>query len=115
MRKVKYTVYTIEVNEPTVFLQSKKSHGGPAKQVISGTENVTAILEPQVQSFCETVIEEGAIVVEAQEEAQQEIIKAATALENQNLPTESMFTVTASLGKLDDRFIFIYIYMNISG
>ena len=60
--------------------------------MLSGTDNVTAILEPQVQGFCETVIEEGGIVVEAQDsEAQQEIIKAARASESQSLPAESMF------------------------
>ena len=60
--------------------------------MLSGTDNVTAILEPQVQSFCETVIEEGGIVVEAQDsEAHQEIIKAARASESQSLPAESMF------------------------
>ena len=69
-------------------IQGRKSGG---KQVISGTDNVTAILEPQVQGFCETVIEEGGIVVEAQDaEAQQEIIKAARASEGQTLPSESM-------------------------
>ena len=55
---------------------------------------MTAILEPQVQGFCETVIEEGGIVVEAQDtEAQQEIIKAARASENQNFPAESTFVI----------------------
>ena len=53
---------------------------------------MTAILEPQVQGFCETVIEEGGIVVEAQDtETQQEIIKAARASESQNSPAESTF------------------------
>ena len=71
---------------PSKVRKSAESH---AKQLITGTDNVTAILEPQVQGFCETVIEEGGIVVEAQDtEAQQEIIKAARASENQNLPAE---------------------------
>ncbi|CAB4014085.1 Zinc finger 341 [Paramuricea clavata] len=69
--------------------QESPSKGRKGKQVISGTDNVTAILEPQVQGFCETVIEEGGIVVEAQDtEAQQEIIKAARASESQTLPAE---------------------------
>ncbi|XP_028407928.1 zinc finger protein 260-like [Dendronephthya gigantea] len=69
--------------------KGRKLSESPAKQVIRGTDNVTAILEPQVQGFCETVIEEGGIVVEAQDsEAHQEIIKAARASESQSLPIE---------------------------
>lgn len=70
----------------------KSASESPSKQLISGTDNVTAILEPHVHAFCETVIEEGGLVVEAQEtEAQQEIIKAARATESQTMPEESMY------------------------
>ena len=77
-----------------VFKAGKSSESS-AKQLITGSDNVTTILVPQVQGFCETVIEEGGIVVEAQDsEGQQDIIKAARASESQTSPQESILSLS---------------------
>ena len=66
-----------------MLAQGKRRHNG--KQIITSTSAVTAIMEPQEQSFCETVLEEGVIADDTgSDEAHQDIIKAARASENQD-------------------------------